>query len=1135
LEFRILGDIEVRDQGRVVALGGPKQRALLAILLLRANETVSRDRLIDELWGERPPARAGHTLDSSVHRLRRALGPDGAEMLRTRGSGYQLQVAAGALDLDLFQRLAADGARALENGSYERAANKLAAALAIWRGPPLADLDHEPFARVELDRLEELRLTALEDRIEADLALGRHTSTVAELQALVAEHPLREVFRSQLMLALYRSGRQADALDVYQEAREYMVGELGIEPGKRLQSLHNAILRQDDTLESEPGGSSVLTEVIERKSPTPPPPLPTPAAPAESASSEPSRSTPRWAPIVIGGAAVVAAAIVLIAVLGDDSGGSLDADAVVANSALFVDTADGSLSGQTAAGDRPAAVVAGDGAVWVADQSARELIKLDAETKEVIDRVPVDDAPDALAFGDGRIWAASADGGAVYEVDPEADRVVAVVAVGSGPSAIAAGDGAVWVTDAIDGSVRRIDPRMARVTATTETAESLSGVSIGLGGVWATSADSGVLIRIDPDTARVIDSIPVGNEPSSVTVAGGAVWVSNPPDGTVTRIDPATSELRKVAVAAPGALAATADSLWVAQPQAAGLASIDLASVTLTGQVETGAPATAITANGDDLAVVTGASPSAHRGGTLRVVAGDEPDSVDPGVSFSLPGFALLSLTYEGMIRYAREPGPAGSELVPGLATSVPTPTDDGTSYSFQLRPGVRYSTGEEVDPLDFRTALERQYASSSGAAQIGVPLVGAGACARAQDRCDLSRGVEVDEQSRTVTYHLTEPDPAFLFVIALPFGAPVPADSPPIDAGRDPLPATGPYEVGGYVPGQSLDLVRNPGFDGATGPSDGFVDRMEVELGIDPASQVRQVDAGTADVGLDSPPPDAVPELLREDPLQTHIYGSPTDIAMALNTRRPPFDSLEARRAINLAVDRAAAVKFAGGDELARPSCQILPTGFPGYAPYCPYTAGASDAGVWRGPNVQRARELIAASGTAGASTLVATSADDPVKVRIARYFTRLLDRLGYRASLRIYSDPHSYYSSFGQPGSEIEAGTFGWIADYPAASAFFGPLFSCQAAPSPDFATNASGFCDPHLDARMRDAQALEGPNPAVSGPAWQSIDRAVTDQAPWVPLINPRGVDYVGSRVGNYQRSSETGALLDRIWVR
>ena len=250
MDFRILGPLEALDEGREVALGGSKQRALLALLLLHANETLSTDRLIDELWGERPPATAAKTVQVHVSRLRKALGRTGGRRRArvTREHGYELQVDPEQLDAHRFERLSPRAAPSSPPAGPGAAAATLEEALALWRGRPLADLAYEPFAQREIARLDELRVATLELLIEAKLALGRHAEVVGLLEALIGEHPYRERLRAQLMLALYRSDRQADALQAYQEARSRSSEELGIEPGERLRELERAILAQDPAL-----------------------------------------------------------------------------------------------------------------------------------------------------------------------------------------------------------------------------------------------------------------------------------------------------------------------------------------------------------------------------------------------------------------------------------------------------------------------------------------------------------------------------------------------------------------------------------------------------------------------------------------------------------------------------------------------------------------------------------------------------------------------------------------------------------------------------------------------------------------------------------------------------------------------
>ena len=250
MDFRILGPLEALDGDQPVALGGSKLRALLALLLLHPNETVSSDRLIDELWGEEPPATAAKALQVHVSRLRKALagGAGGAEVVVTRPHGYQLQLDLEQLDAHRFKGLLAEGRSELAADRPGLALSALERAVSLWRGPALADLAYEAFAQAEIARLADLRVAAVEQLIEAKLALGRHVEVVGQLEALIEEHPFRERLRAQLMLALYRADRQADALQAYQDARRKLVEELGIEPGERLRELERAILAQDAAL-----------------------------------------------------------------------------------------------------------------------------------------------------------------------------------------------------------------------------------------------------------------------------------------------------------------------------------------------------------------------------------------------------------------------------------------------------------------------------------------------------------------------------------------------------------------------------------------------------------------------------------------------------------------------------------------------------------------------------------------------------------------------------------------------------------------------------------------------------------------------------------------------------------------------
>jgi peptide/nickel transport system substrate-binding protein len=389
----------------------------------------------------------------------------------------------------------------------------------------------------------------------------------------------------------------------------------------------------------------------------------------------------------------------------------------------------------------------------------------------------------------------------------------------------------------------------------------------------------------------------------------------------------------------------------------------------------------------------------------------------------------------------------------------------------------------------------------------------------------------------RTITFHLSKPDPDFLYKLALPFGSVVPAGSPPVGTGARPLPATGPYRILRYVPGREAVLVRNRHFRpwSAVAQPSGFPDRITLRLGLDPVRQAREISAGSADVMLSNPLPGALRRLGRRVPLQLHSWALPEFEGMFLNTRVAPFDRTAVRRALALAVDRAAVVELYGGANSARPACQILPPGFPGHQPFCPYTSRPNAAGVWQSPDVARARSLIARSGTTGMEVVVATIRNDARKRAMGSYLVGVLNDLGYHARLRLYRDHHAYYPAVGLTRNRVQIGVMAWYADYQAASIFFRPLLTCAAYRLQSPSLNLSAFCAPAIDAEIARATSLQAANPAAAHAVWGKIDREVTLRAPLLPLVNPLGVDFVSRRVGNYQRNPAFGILLGRLWIR
>jgi DNA-binding SARP family transcriptional activator len=553
VEFRILGPLEAEQDGRLVPLGGRKQRALLALLLLHANAVVPRDRLIDEIWGDEPPETARTALQVHVSQLRKALG---GERIETRAPGYRVRTEPDALDLERFERLVAEGRDALAGGDAERSADALREALALWRGTPLAELGEVPFAQQECLRLEELRLAALEERVEADLQLGRHARLVPELEGLVREHPLRERLRGQLMLALYRCGRQADALEVYRSGRRLLDEELGLQPDDELQRLERAILNHDPSLESPlvPGVRRPSVAQRRRASSRTEAPVP----PDSVVVIDPQRS--RVVGHVLVGRRPVAVAIGhgSVWVANADDGtvsrihpdrrevirtigiGAPAIDLAVATDAVWVaNGSDGTVSridpsadavvetidlrGSSELAWNPTyAVAADDESVWIA-AGPHHVLRIDPATNEPSAIIDVGHVPVGVALGEEALWVVTTAVRAL-RIEPHTNTATAEVPIGD-PVALTAGKQAVWVSDS-RGQVWRINPDTATVSQTTPVGRGLVGLCATDGVVFAANNADGTVVQIDAQDGRVVGLVPVGHAPTDVASLDGTVWVS---------------------------------------------------------------------------------------------------------------------------------------------------------------------------------------------------------------------------------------------------------------------------------------------------------------------------------------------------------------------------------------------------------------------------------------------------------------------------------------------------------------------------------------------------------------------------------------------------------------------------------
>jgi YVTN family beta-propeller protein len=593
MEFRVLGPLEVRDGDCSLPLAGAKQRALLALLLVNANHVVSRDRLIDKLWGEQPPETAVTSLQVYVSRLRKLLPP---ETLLTRPPGYLIEIAPDELDLQRFERLLAEGHEALAQHDAEQAAHLLHEALALWRGPALAEFAFEPFAQAEIGRLEDLRLAAVEERIEADLALGRHAELIGELEALVAENPHRERLRFQLMLALYRSGRQAEALEAYRDARRALVDELGIEPSERLQQLEKQILTHDDTLEAPPSHETVASR--------PPPPVERKLVTvlfADLGMADETEKDPEEAGAFLdrihdeaaaeieaaGGTVEKGLAGALLATFGAEAARQEDHAVRAVSAALatrnrltsvFGDALSlrmGVASGEVILG-RPGSFVTGTPVA-----SAARLVRL-AKPGEV---VVGERAATATA---GAFQLQQRDGvyvlrGALTSMRSPAQiarqrrRRRRLMLAGAVLLAAALALTAVYATRPAaitvpPNSVGIIDPKTNEVVGHVPVGSRPDAVDVGEGGVWIANIDDKTLMRVDPDTRTVEHTFLLDATPYGIVVGFGAVWIANGLAGTVSRVAPQYTGVETVRVpysplggaGARGSIAVGARSVWAA-------------------------------------------------------------------------------------------------------------------------------------------------------------------------------------------------------------------------------------------------------------------------------------------------------------------------------------------------------------------------------------------------------------------------------------------------------------------------------------------------------------------------------------------------------------------------------------------
>jgi YVTN family beta-propeller protein len=851
-------------------------------------------------------------------------------------------------------------------------------------------------------------------------------------------------------------------------------------------------------------------------------PLADHAAEQVVAAAKPSRSAHRRRVVigVVSVAGVVTVALILTLAL--PGGGSTRKLSRVSGDSLgVVDAQSGKIGADIRGLAGAAGVTAGAGAIWVANSQGATVSRIDRDSMTVRQTITVGAGPSGITSSGGAVWVVNSLDGTVSRIDSETSQLVDTIAVGNGPIAIAGEGSSLWVTNGDDQTVSQISIRSGRLLKTIPTGVSGAGIAVEHGNAWLTDPTGSTISRLDLHSGEVTGTVNVGSGPTAIAAGGGSVWVANSTDGTVSRIDPRRGVVTATIPVgvAPGGIVVSGGAVWVSDEAGGTLTQIDSRTSRVVRKLKVGGRPQGLAVSAGKVWLAVQGGGGAHRGGTLALVGSAGPPSIDPGVAYDEGSWLVLPFLGDGLTGLKRVGGRDGNTLVADLAESLPRPTDGGRSYTFQLRRNIRYSNGMLVKPADVRWTFERLFKLRSSGIGFYLGIRGAALCLRSPAHCSLRRGIVADEAGR-VTFHLTAPDSEFLYKLAVPLAIIVPDKSPAGTATR-PTPGTGPYMVTSYRPGRELVLVRNPSFRqwSREAQPDGYPNRIvwkfEAVTAQSRDRQLNAVEAGRTDWLFDVPAT-RMEELRTRFPAQLHTTPRADTSFLLLNPKLPPFDRLSVRRAVNFAVDRAHVASLSDG--IATPTCQILPPNFPAYKPSCRYTLNPQK-GTWTAPDMQTARKLIAASGTAGMHIQVF----EGVKPEGA-YFVSLLNRLGYRATLR-YIPFTRYYQVIAASPDTIQAAGSQWVADYPQASNFFA-IFKCGAG---------NLFCDPAVDREAARASQLQFTNMRSANALWARLYRKLIDRAVAVPLTNISEVDFLARRVGNYQCHPFFGVLLDQLWVR
>jgi YVTN family beta-propeller protein len=829
---------------------------------------------------------------------------------------------------------------------------------------------------------------------------------------------------------------------------------------------------------------------------------------------------------------VIAAAVaILIFALGHGHSGGI---AVQGNAVAMIEPSSNRVIDQISVGARPQGIAFGAGSLWVANLDDQTVSRIDPDTRQLLRSLSLPGSPTGIAASDSAVWVVGANAGAaavsVRRLDPQFGTVSANVSIGNvvagGAGSVAVSGGDVWVAPSA-GLLTKLDAHTARIARFIDPNSGSNDIAIGAGAIWVTDTDANTVTRVDP--TGVVTAIPVGHGPTSIAASDNGVWVSEALDNAVARIDPATrAVLTTIPVGQePTGVALGAGSVWVANSRDGTVTRIDPASGKVTQTIDVGgSPQRIVVAAGHVWVTVDRPALTetdlAGAGGTAHLTSQQPVDYLDPALSFAALGWQIENATCVKLLNYPDRPAPAGGQLAPEAARSLPVVSNGGRIYTFTIRSGFRFSppSTERVTAQTFRFAIERSLSPTMKGPAGNFLRDVVGATAYISGHARHISGIAA--RGATLTIRLTKPAPDLVSRIALPFFCAVPLDTPLDPKGVGVVPAAGPYYVSSFTPGQAVVLRRNPNYAGSR-PH--HLDRLVIALGVNKKTAEAEVVSGRSDFAVDGIDASDVARITarygpgsppaKKQREQFFVSTTPGVDYLILNSHRPLFATARLRRAASYAIDRRALAR-AGSPYTQlhdRPTDQYLPPGMPGYR----------DAHVYPlTPDISAARRL---AGNARRQAVVYTCNAPPCD-ELAQIVKTDLSEIGIDVTIRAFPLT-ALLARNTTPGEPFDiAVSGGWVADYLDPRDF---LNYALEAPG----VNGPGFHDPAYSPKLAAASLLAGPRRYLTyGRLAVELERNVS---PWAAYGNPTIDNFFSARMGCQVVQPVTGVDLAALCIR